>query len=124
MKQPCNFRCHHATKEQDPTQPVSQNEASDVGETTDDWYLFLQRNVRHRSHRTAQEREHEVVWRNARPPREHLPIPGDLQPEFPKVVQTPSQVGGVLAQMANDLPRKPDNESYRQILTRATNHLF
>lgn len=65
-----------------------------------------------------------MVWRNARPPREHLPIPGDLQPEFPKVVQTPSQVGGVLAQMANDLPRKPDNESYRQILTRATNHLF
>jgi hypothetical protein len=51
-------------------------------------------------------------------------FPRDLQPEFPKVVQTPSQVGGVLAQMANDLPRKPDNESYRQILTRATNHLF
>jgi hypothetical protein len=36
----------------------------------------------------------------------------------------PSEVGGVLARIADGLPRTPDTEGYRRLLTRATNHLL
>jgi hypothetical protein len=36
----------------------------------------------------------------------------------------PSEVGGVLAQIANGLPRTPDSEGYRQVLTQTANHLL
>jgi hypothetical protein len=36
----------------------------------------------------------------------------------------PSEVGRVLAQITNDLPRTSDAKGYRQILTQAMNHLL
>jgi hypothetical protein len=39
-------------------------------------------------------------------------------------MNTPSEVGGVLAQIANGIPRTPDAESYRRLLTRVANHLL
>jgi hypothetical protein len=35
-----------------------------------------------------------------------------------------SEVGGVLAQIANGLPRTPDTKGYRRVLTQAANHLL
>jgi hypothetical protein len=37
-------------------------------------------------------------------------------------MQTPSEVGGMLAPIANGVPRTPDTEGYQEILTRAANH--
>jgi hypothetical protein len=39
-------------------------------------------------------------------------------------MNTPSEVGGVLAQIADDLLRTPDAEGYRWLLTQAANHLL
>jgi hypothetical protein len=39
-------------------------------------------------------------------------------------MNTPSEVGRVLAQIADGLPRIPDAEGYRRLLTRAANHLL
>jgi hypothetical protein len=39
-------------------------------------------------------------------------------------MNTPSEVGGVLARIADGLPRTPDTEGYRRLLTRAANHLL
>jgi hypothetical protein len=39
-------------------------------------------------------------------------------------MNTPSEVEGVLAQIADDLPRTPDVEGYRRLLTRAAKHLL
>jgi hypothetical protein len=39
-------------------------------------------------------------------------------------MNTPSEVGGVLARIANGLPRTPDAKGYRQLLTWAANHLL
>jgi hypothetical protein len=39
-------------------------------------------------------------------------------------MNTPSEVGGVLAQIADGLPRTSDAEGYRRLLTRAANHLM
>jgi hypothetical protein len=39
-------------------------------------------------------------------------------------MNTPSEVGGVLAQIADGLPQTPDAEGYRRLLTRAANHLL
>jgi hypothetical protein len=39
-------------------------------------------------------------------------------------MNTPSEVGGVLAQIADGLPRTPDAEGYRRLITRAANHLL
>jgi hypothetical protein len=39
-------------------------------------------------------------------------------------MNTPSEVGGVLAQIADGLPRTPDAEGCRRLLTRAANHLL
>jgi hypothetical protein len=39
-------------------------------------------------------------------------------------MNTPSEVGGVLAQIADGLLRTPDAEGYRRLLTRAANHLL
>lgn len=58
-----------------------------------------------------------MAERNARLPHNHLLLPRNLQPEFARALQSPSQVGGVLARITNDLPRTPDIEGYRQILT-------
>jgi hypothetical protein len=39
-------------------------------------------------------------------------------------MNTPSEVGGVLARIADGLPRTSDAEGYRRLLTQATNHLL
>jgi hypothetical protein len=39
-------------------------------------------------------------------------------------MNTSSEVGGVLAQIADGLPRTPDAEGYRRLLTRAANHFL
>jgi hypothetical protein len=39
-------------------------------------------------------------------------------------MNTPSEVGGVLARIADGLPRTPGVEGYRRLLTRAANHLL
>jgi hypothetical protein len=39
-------------------------------------------------------------------------------------MNTPSEVGGVLARIADGLPRTPDAEGYRQLFTRAANHIL
>jgi hypothetical protein len=39
-------------------------------------------------------------------------------------MNTPSEVGGVLARIADGLPRTPDAEGYQRLLTRAANHLL
>jgi hypothetical protein len=39
-------------------------------------------------------------------------------------MNTPSEVGGVLARIANGLPRTPDAEGYRRLFTQAANHLL
>jgi hypothetical protein len=39
-------------------------------------------------------------------------------------MNTPSEVGGVLAQIADGLPQTPDAEGYQRLLTQATNHLL
>src|SRR5688572_26675268 len=39
-------------------------------------------------------------------------------------MNTPSEVGGVLAQITDGLPGTPDAEGYRRLLTRAANHLY
>jgi hypothetical protein len=39
-------------------------------------------------------------------------------------MNTPSEVGGVLARIADGLPWTPDAEGYRRLLTRAANHLL
>jgi hypothetical protein len=39
-------------------------------------------------------------------------------------MNTPSEVGGVLAQIADGLPQTPDAEGYRRLLTQVANHLL
>ena len=39
-------------------------------------------------------------------------------------MNTPSEVGGVLARIADGLPRTPDVEGYRRLFTQAANHLL
>jgi hypothetical protein len=39
-------------------------------------------------------------------------------------VNTPSEVSGVLARIADGLPRTPDAEGYRRLFTQAANHLL
>jgi hypothetical protein len=39
-------------------------------------------------------------------------------------MNTPSEVGGVLARIADVLPRTPDAEGYRRLFTQAANHLL
>jgi hypothetical protein len=39
-------------------------------------------------------------------------------------MNTPSEVGGVLARIADGLPRTPDAEGYRRLFTQAANHLL
>jgi hypothetical protein len=39
-------------------------------------------------------------------------------------MNTPSEVGGVLARIADVLPRTPDAKGYRRLLTLVANHLL
>jgi hypothetical protein len=48
----------------------------------------------------------------------------NLNPNFTRAMNTPSEVGGVLARIADGLPQTPDAEGYLRLLTRAANHLL
>jgi hypothetical protein len=115
-----NIRQHHAAGERDPAQSVSRDEISEVGETPDEWVFRERRNSRRRDHRQAQEQAEQEArqrWKN--------PLLGrNLNPDFARAMNTPSEVGGVLARIADGLPRTPDAEGYRRLLTRVANHLL
>jgi hypothetical protein len=48
----------------------------------------------------------------------------NLNSDFARAINTPSEVGGVWARIADGLHRTPDAEGYRRLLTRAANHLL
>jgi hypothetical protein len=95
-----------------------------VGETLDERVYRERRNSRHRDRRQAQDRERELAEQDARLRRENLLFARNLYPDFAQAMNTPSEVRGVLAQIADGLPRTPDAEGYRWLLTQAANHLL
>jgi hypothetical protein len=115
-----NIRRHHEAEERDPAQPVSRDEISEVGETPKEWVLRERRNSRRRDRRQAQEQAEQET----RQRRENPLFRRNLNPDFARAMNTPSEVGGVLARIADGLPRTPDAEGYRRLFTRAANHLL
>jgi hypothetical protein len=105
-------------------QPVSQDEVSEVGETPDERVFRERRNSRRCDRRQAQDRNREQAEEDARLHRENPLFAQNLNPDFARAMNTPSEVGGVLARIAHGLPRTPDTEGYRRLLTRAANHLL
>jgi hypothetical protein len=99
---------------------VSQDEVSKVGETPDERVFRERRNSRWRDHQQAQEQAEQ----EAKQRRENPLLGRNLNPDFAQAMNTPSEVGGVLARIADGLPRTPDAEGYRRLLTRAANHLL
>jgi hypothetical protein len=73
--------------------------------------------------RQAQERERELAEQDARLWPENPLLARNLYPDFARALNSPSEVGGVLAQIADGLPT-PDVEVYRRLLTQAANHLL
>jgi hypothetical protein len=115
-----NIRRHHEAGERDPAQPVSRDEVSEVGETPEERVLRERRNSRRRDRRQAQEQAEQETRQH----RENPLFGRNLNPDFARAMNTPSEVGGVLARIANGLPRTPDAEGYRRLLTQAANHLL
>jgi hypothetical protein len=105
-------------------QPVSRDEALEVGETLDERVHRDRRNSHRRDRRQAQDREREQAKLGARLRRENPLFAENLYPDFARAMNMPSEVGGVLAQIDDGLPRTPDVEGYRRLLTRAANHLL
>jgi hypothetical protein len=115
-----NIRRHHEAGERDPAQPVSRYEISEMGETPEERVFRERRNSRRCDRRQAQEQaEQEAIQR-----RENPLLEQNLNPDFARAMNTPSEVGGVLARIADGLPRTLDAEGYRRLLTRAANHLL
>jgi hypothetical protein len=56
--------------------------------------------------------------------RENPVFARNLNTDLARAMNTSSEVGGVLAQIADGLPRTPNTEGYRRLLTRAANHLL
>jgi hypothetical protein len=115
-----NIRRHHEAEERDPTQPVSRDEVSEIGETPEERVFREQRNSRRRDRRWAQEQAEQET----RQRRENPLFGRNLNPDFARAMNTPSEVGGVLARIADGLPRTPDAEGYRRLFTQAANHLL
>jgi hypothetical protein len=99
---------------------VSRDEVLEVGETPDERVFKERRNSHRRDRRQAQEQAEQ----DARLRRENPLFPRNMNPDFARAMNTPSEVGGVLARIANGLPRTPDAEGYRRLLTRPANHLL
>jgi hypothetical protein len=91
-----------------------------VGETLDE-RVFKERRT---SCRCDRRQAQEQLEQEARQRRENPLFGQNLNPDFAQAMNTPSEVGGVLAQIADGLPRTPDAEGYQWLLTRATNHLL
>jgi hypothetical protein len=115
-----NVRRHHAAGERNPEQPVSRDEVSEIGETPEERAFRERRNSRRRDRRRAQEQ----AELDARQRRENPFFGRNLNPDFARAMNTPSEVGGVLARIADGLPRIPDAEGYRRLFTQAVNHLL
>jgi hypothetical protein len=115
-----NVRRHHEAGERDPAQPVSRDEVSEVGETSEERVLRERRNSRRRDRRQAQEQAEQET----RQRRENPLFRRNLNPDFARAMNTPSEVGGVLARIADGLPQTPDAEGYRRLFTQAANHLL
>jgi hypothetical protein len=110
-----NVRRHHAAGERDPEQPVSQDKVSKIGETPEERVFRERRNSR---------RAQEQAEQDARQRRENPFFGRNLNPDFARAMNMPSEVGGVLARIADGLPRTPDAEGYRRLFTQAANHLL
>jgi hypothetical protein len=115
-----NIRRHHEVGERDPAQPISRDKVSEVGETSEERVLRERRNSRRRDCRQAQEQAEQET----RQRRENPLFGRNLNPDFARAMNTPSEVGGVLARIADGLPRTPDTEGYRRLFTQAANHLL
>jgi hypothetical protein len=85
-----NVRRHHAAGEQDPEQPVSRDEVSEIGETPEERVFRERRNSRRRDRRRAQEQAEQ----DARQRRENPLFGRNLNPDFARAMNTPSEVGG------------------------------
>jgi hypothetical protein len=108
-----NIRRHHQAGERDPEQPVSRDEVSEMGETPEECVFRERRNSRRRDRRRAQEQAEQ----DTRQRRENPLLGRNLNPDFARAMNTPSEVGGVLARITDGLPRTPDAEGYRRLLT-------
>jgi hypothetical protein len=73
-----------------------------------------------RDRRQAQEQ----AKQEARQLRENPLFGRNLNLDFAQAMNTPIKVDGVLARIANGLPRTLDAEGYRRLLTRVANHLL
>jgi hypothetical protein len=115
-----NIRRHHEAGERDPAQPVSRDEVSEMGETLEERVFRERRNSRRRDRRRAQEQAEQET----RQCRENPLFGRNLNPDFARTMNTPSEVGGVLARIADGLPQTPDAKGYRRLFTQAANHLL
>jgi hypothetical protein len=115
-----NIQRHHEAGERDSAQPVSRDKVSEIGETPEERVFRERRNSRQRDRRQAQEQAEQ----EARQHRENPLFGRNLNPDFARAMNTPREVGGVLAGIADGLPRTPDAEGYRRLFTRAANHLL
>jgi hypothetical protein len=91
-----------------------------MGETPEERVFRERRNSRRRDRRRAQEQAEQ----EARQRRENPLFGRNLNPDFARAMNTSSEVGGVLARIADGLPRTPDAEGYRRLFTQAANHLL
>jgi hypothetical protein len=119
-----NVQRHHKAREQDPAQPVSQDEASEMGETPDKRAHRERCNSHHRDRCQAQERERELAEQDARLRQENPLLARNLYPDFALALNTASEVGGLLTQIANGLPWTLDAKGYRRLHNQAANHLL
>ena len=115
-----NIRRHHEAREQDPAQPVSRDEVSEMGETPEERVFRERRNSRRRDRRRAQEQAEQET----RQRRENPLFGRNLNPDFARAMNTPSEVDGVLARIADGLPWTPNAEGYQRLFTQAANHLL
>jgi hypothetical protein len=91
-----------------------------MGETPEEQVFKERRNSQRRDHRQAQEQ----AKQEARQRRENPLFGRNLNLDFARAMNTPSEVGGVLARIADGLPQTPEAEGYRRLFTRAANHLL
>jgi hypothetical protein len=76
-----------------------------MGETLEEWVFRERRNSRRHDRRQAQEQAEQ----EARQHRENPLFGRNLNLDFARAMNTPSEVGGVLARIADGLPRTPDS---------------
>jgi hypothetical protein len=91
-----------------------------MGETPEERVFRERRNSRRRDRWQAQEQPEQ----EARQHRENPLLGRNLNLDFARAMNTPSEADRVLAQIADGLPQTPNAEGYRRLLTRASNHLL